>query len=118
LKLESANTGLFLLRAQTEEIMLLQLTIRTTNKAALRPVLRSAIESEKRMIAFGLQKTRLRLVDFEGQFGMTLAEFERRLNSGELEETVMLTDWRMEIGMLRLLESQYAALQKARIEGV
>ena len=96
--------------------MLQQLTIRTTNKAALRPVLRSAIESEKRMIAFGLQKTRLRLADSERQFGMTSAEFERRLNSGELEETVTLTDWRMEMGMLRLLEKQYEALQEARID--
>jgi hypothetical protein len=96
--------------------MLQQLTIKTSNKAALKPVLRSAMEGEKRMIAFGLQKTRLRLADFEQQFSMSSAEFERRLNSGELEEAVALTDWRMEIGMLRLLEKQYEALQEARID--
>ena len=33
-----------------------------------------------------------------------------------MEETVALTDWRMEMGMLRLLEKQYEALQEARIE--
>ena len=93
-----------------------RLTITTTNKATLRPVLRSAMEGEKRMISFGLQKTRQRLADFERQFGMISAEFERRLNSGELEETVALTDWRMEVGMLRLLEKQYEALQEARID--
>jgi len=96
--------------------MLQQLTIRTANKAALRPILRSAIESEKRMISFGLQKTRQHLVDFERQFGMSSAEFERRLKSRELEETVTLTDWRMEMGMLRHLERQYEALQQARID--
>ena len=96
--------------------MLQQLTIRTTNKATLRPVLRSAMEGEKRMISFGLQKTRQRLADFERQFDMTSAEFERRLNSGELDETVALTDWRMEVGMLRLLENQYEALQEARLD--
>jgi hypothetical protein len=96
--------------------MLQQLTIRTTNKAALKPVLRSAMEGEKRMISFGLQKTRQRLADFERQFGMTSAEFDYRLNAGELEETVAFTDWRMEIGMLRLLEKQYEALQEARID--
>jgi hypothetical protein len=95
--------------------MLQQLTIKTTNKATLRPILRSAMEGEKRMTSFGLQKTRQRLADFESQFGMTSAEFERRLNSGELEETVALTDWRMEMGTLRLLEKQYEALQQARI---
>lgn len=96
--------------------MLQQLTIRTTNKATLRPVLRSAMEGEKRMIAFGLQKTRQRLTEFERQFGMTSSEFERRLNSGELEESVALSDWRMEMGMLRLLEKQYEALQEAQID--
>lgn len=47
---------------------------------------------------------------------MSSAEFERRLNSGEREETVALTDWRMEMGMLRLLKKQYAALQEARLD--
>jgi len=93
-----------------------QLTIQTSNKATLKPVLRSAMEGEKRMIAFGLQKTRQHLADFERQFSMSSEEFERRLNSGELEETVALTDWRMEMGMLRLLEKQYEALQEARID--
>ena len=96
--------------------MLQQLTLKTTNKATLNPVLRSAMEGEKRMIAFGLQKTRQRLADFERQFSMSSAEFERRLNSGKLEETVTLTDWRMEMGMLRLLEKQFEALQEARID--
>lgn len=96
--------------------MLQQLTIKTANKAALKPILRSAIENEKRMIAFGLKKTRQRLADFERQFGMTSEEFERRLNSGELEETIALTDWRMELGVLRLLESQYEALQEVRLD--
>jgi hypothetical protein len=102
--------------AKTGKIMLQQLTIKTSNKATLIPVLRSAMEGEKRMIALGLQKTRLRLVDFEQQFSMSSAEFERRLNSSELEETVTLTDWRMEMGMLHLLEKQYEALQEARID--
>jgi hypothetical protein len=96
--------------------MLQQLTIKTSNKAALKPVLRSAIEGEKRMIAFGPQKTRQRLADFERQYNMSSTEFERLLISGELEETVALTDWRMEMGMLRLLEQQYEALQEARID--
>jgi len=96
--------------------MLQQLTIRTTNKATLRPVIQSAMEGEKRMISFGLRKTRQRLADFERQFGMTSTEFERRLNSGELEETIAFTDWRMEVGILRLLEDQYETLQEAQID--
>ncbi|MGA9348936.1 MAG: hypothetical protein WBW48_09040 [Anaerolineae bacterium] len=47
---------------------------------------------------------------------MSSAEFERRLNALELIETVEFTDWRMEVGMLSLLESQYRALQEAQLD--
>ncbi len=47
---------------------------------------------------------------------VTMDEFERRLHASEIEETVEFSDWRMEIGMLRLLERQYKALQNARLD--
>ena len=68
------------------------------------------------MLALGIERTRKRLAEFEQQFGMSSAEFERRLNALELAETVEFTDWRMEIGMLRLLESQYRTLQEAQLD--
>ena len=46
---------------------------------------------------------------------MNSEEFERRLNAGEIDETVAFTDWRMELGMARLLAEQYQALQEAQI---
>ena len=46
---------------------------------------------------------------------MTSAEFERRLNALELTETVEFSDWRMEIGMLQLLENQYRTLQETQV---
>ena len=95
--------------------MLQQVTIKTHHKATLRPILRSALEGQKKMVSFGLQRTRQRLDGFEHPFGMNSEEFERRLNAGELDETVAFTDWRMELGMARLLEEQYQALQEAQI---
>ncbi len=43
-------------------------------------------------------------------------EFEQRLNRSDLEETVEFSDWRMEIGMLHLLERQYKALHDAELD--
>jgi hypothetical protein len=54
--------------------------------------------------------------DSRGFPDLPLKTFERRLNALELPETVEATDWRMEIGMLRLLESQYQALQEVRLD--
>ena len=96
--------------------MLEELTVRTTDKAVLKPLLESAINHERDMLMFGLRRTRERLAEFEQRFGMTSEEFERRLNAAQLEETVEFTDWRLEIGMLRLLENQYQALRDARLD--
>jgi AraC-like DNA-binding protein len=96
--------------------MVQQLTITTADKTTLKPLVESAIENEKKVLSLGIERTRKRLAEFEQQFGMSSAEFERRLNALELAETVEFTDWRMEIGMLRLLESQYQALHEAQLD--
>jgi hypothetical protein len=96
--------------------MLQQLTIKTSHRTTLKPLLQSAITNEKKLLALGLERTRQRLAEFEQKFAMSSADFERRLNAGELEETVAFTDWRLEIGALRLLESQYQALREAQVD--
>jgi hypothetical protein len=96
--------------------MLQQLTITTTDRTTLKPLVESAIEREKEMLSLAIRRTRERLAGFERQFSMSSAEFERQLNTLELQETVEFTDWRMEIGMLRLLESQHQALQEAQVD--
>lgn len=94
--------------------MLQQIVITTNHQTALRPLLEAAIENQKKVLKAGLARTQLRLAQFERQYGMTSAEFEGRLNAREIEETFGFTDWRMELGMLTLLQQKYAALQEAR----
>ena len=95
--------------------MLQQVTIKTKDSATLKPLLESAIENEIKLLALGLDRARKRLAEFEQKHGMTSAEFERRLNALELTETVEFTDWRMELGMLQLLESQYQTLRETQV---
>jgi hypothetical protein len=96
--------------------MLQQLTVTTDDRKTLKPLLESAIENEKKMVLFALQRTKANLNDFEQKYGMSSDEFERRLNVEELDETVEFSDWRMELGMLHLLERQYKALEEARLD--
>jgi hypothetical protein len=96
--------------------MVQQVTIKTSDRARLKPLLRSAIENEKKMLLWGLERTRQRLAEFEQRYGLTSVEFERRLQALELKETVEFSEWRMEIEMLRLLQSQYQALQEAELD--
>jgi len=96
--------------------MLQQLTITTTDKAKLKPLVESAIRRERQILTLAIQRTRERLAEFEDQYDMSSTKFERRLNTGDLQETVEFTDWRMELGMLRLLQSQQQALEEARLD--
>ncbi|MBN2392552.1 MAG: hypothetical protein JXR84_17610 [Anaerolineae bacterium] len=96
--------------------MVEQLTITTTDRSILRPLVTSALEHEKKLLALGIARTRERLTAFEQQYRMTSADFERRLYTLELTETVEFTDWRMEIETLHLLEGQYQALEEASVD--
>jgi hypothetical protein len=95
--------------------MLQELTIRTNDRATLEPVLRAAIENEKKMLALGLERTRQRLAEYEQEYGMTSDEFEHALLSTKVAESVAFSEWRMEIGMLHLLEGQRQALEEAEL---
>jgi len=97
--------------------MLQQVVIKTNDRSVLKPLLTSAIQNEIGLIQVGLEKTQCRLQEFENRFRLTSTEFERRLNSNQIDETIETTEWRMEIGMLNLLQSQLAALRDAQIEG-
>ena len=61
------------------------------------------ITCDKKSLKHGLARSREQLAWFEARFGMSTAEMERRLKSGEMEETLDTIDWCMELEALRLL---------------
>jgi hypothetical protein len=93
-----------------------QLTIMTENRGLLKPLVTSALDHEKKILAMGIMRTRTRIATFERTYAMTSAEFEQRLHTLDLVETPDFTDWRMELETLRLLESQYQALDEAHLD--
>ena len=95
--------------------MVQQLTITLESEVPLKSLIESALQSEAKMLAVGLRRTRERLAQFEKQFEMTSAEFERKLASREIAETLDFIDWQGEIAMLKALESKERALQWLKI---
>jgi len=88
-----------------------QVTVTTNAQIALKPLLESAVRSELRMLELSLQRTSQRLRDFEARYGLTSDEFERRFNTGELEESLDFIEWAGEMKTFRLLEARQQALQ-------
>jgi hypothetical protein len=93
--------------------MLQQITVTMNTSAALRPLLESAIHTESKAMGMGMgvQRTRVRLAEFEQRFGLTSDEFERMFAARELDESLDFIEWLGEIKTLRLLEEQQRALQ-------
>lgn len=95
--------------------MLQQVTVSAETPMSLKPLLRAAIQSEIKMLSFGINRTRERLVAFEKQFDMNSEEFERRFTARDLNESLDFIEWEGEIKTLRLLEEQQAVLQQAHL---
>lgn len=95
--------------------MLQQVTVSAETPISLKPLVRAAIQSEIKMLAFGINRTRERLTAFERQFNMNSEEFERRFTARDLNETLDFIEWEGEIKTLRLLEEQQAVLQQAHL---
>ena len=93
------------------------LTLTTDAPVALKPLIESAIRSELRMLEIGLERTRQHLQAFEEQYGLTSAEFARRFEAGELEESLEFIEWVGEIKTGRLLEAHQEALRGVHLIG-
>jgi hypothetical protein len=96
--------------------MLQRVTIQSQTGKAIKPLVEVAIRNQLKSLKHGMARTREQLASFEARFGMSTAEMERRLKSGEMEETLDTIDWCMELETLRLLEEQYNALSDASID--
>jgi len=90
--------------------MLQNITITTNSKVSLRPLVESALQTEAKMLALGLRRTRERLTEFEQRFGLTSAQFEQRFAARELDESLDFIEWLGEIKTWRLLDEQQHAL--------
>lgn len=96
--------------------MLQQITIQTPNAKRLKPLLKSAIQSQLVDIEHGIQLTRARLEAFEKQYNMSTSEFLRRFTPDDLAETLDFIDWQGETKMLALLEEKKAAFKEAQFK--
>ena len=95
--------------------MLQQITIQSQADQPLKPVLEVAIRNQLKSLKHGIARTREQLAAFEIRFGMSTAEMEQRLKSGEMEESLDTIDWYMELEALHVPEEQYKSWSEASL---
>jgi len=96
--------------------MLQQITITSKSNVLLKPLLETALQNERKLLLFGIQKTKRRLEHFETRYEMPSLEFDRLFKSQEIEENLDFIDWQMELTAMKLLEEHYQALSGAKID--
>ena len=96
--------------------MLQEIVIRTENADALNPLVRAAMDREAKLLEHSVERTRAALEAFEKRYDMTTEEFERKFKAREIEETVDLLDWWMEVEAMHHLENQLQSMREAQVE--
>jgi len=96
--------------------MLQQVTVHTSDAKRLRPLLKSALEREAKLLDHSIHRTRQALAPYEIRYALTSDEFERKFKAREIEETLDFLDWWMAVEALRHLEAQRASLKEAKLD--
>jgi len=96
--------------------MLQEVIITTHANESLKPLLEVAIRNQLKTLQHGIQRTKERVAEFEKRAGISSTEFEKKLKTNEIDETIETIDWNMELAALRLLEGQYQSLSEAKID--
>ncbi|GMV33944.1 MAG: hypothetical protein DYG85_06950 [Chloroflexi bacterium CFX1] len=96
--------------------MLQEIVIKANTQESIKPLVETAIRNQLKALQHGIARTKGRIAEFEKRAGMASAEFEEKLKSGKIEETIETIDWNMELAALRLLEGQYHSLSEAKID--
>jgi hypothetical protein len=78
-----------------------ELTLVSTYQHPLKPLVEAALANELRLLQAGSQRTEQRLNEFEEKYQLSTAEFIRRYEADEFEETLDFAEW---IGEYRLWE--------------
>lgn len=88
------------------------LTLTSSRRRPLRPLVEAAIQNELRLLQASIQRTEERLQAFEAEYNLATDEFLRRYENDELSETLAFAEWVGEYRMLERLQEKVETLQE------
>jgi hypothetical protein len=91
-----------------------ELTLISSYRHSLRPLVTTALQNELRLLQANIQRTKQKLQGFEKRFGVSTSEFIQRFENNELEETLDYVEWIGEFRLLNRLSEKAEALREIR----
>jgi hypothetical protein len=96
---------------------MLELNLKTAGGdiSTFKKIVSNGISGERKKIEYALDKTNGIIKDFEGKYKMTSAEFLRRFQKTEMEETGDLFEWWAELKVTKELEDKLHMVESIEI---
>ena len=91
-----------------------ELTLISPRKRQLKPLVQAALRTELRLLEACIRRTEQNVQEFEIRYGLPTAEFIRRYEQDELEETLEFAEWIGEFRLLQRLREKADTLQEIR----
>lgn len=91
-----------------------ELTLISPRKRRLKPLVQAALRTELRLLEAGIRRTEQNVQQFETRYGLPSAEFIRRYEQDELEESLEFAEWIGEYRLLQRLREKADTLQEIR----
>jgi len=92
------------------------LTLTSSRRRHLRPLIEAAIHNELRLLENGVRRTEKRLKSFEEKYNLSTNDFLQRYEKDELSETLDCDEWVGEYRLLGRLREKVSTLQEIHIE--
>ena len=88
-----------------------ELTLISTSKRPLRPLIQAALENELRLVEAGMRRSEQRLQEFEARYNLDTQIFIQQFERDALEETLDFDEWIAEHRLLIRLSEKADALR-------
>ena len=89
-----------------------ELTLISPHKRQLKPLVQAALRTELRLLEAGIRRTEQKIENFETRYDLPSAEFIRRYEQDEFEETLEFAEWIGEYRLLQRLREKADTLQE------
>jgi len=91
-----------------------KLTLLSSRKIPLKPLVEAAIHNELRILESGIRRTNHKLQTLETQHGMTSEEFVRQYEQNQIKETLEFAEWIGEYRLLKRLQEKEQTLREVQ----
>ena len=92
-----------------------EIVIKTGKSKSIMPVLESAIRNQLKMLKASINRTKMKIQDFEQKYNMSTEQFLQKIREGMDEDNLDYVDWIGETKILKRLEEEYKELEGVRI---